>query len=140
MTAIAVTPTLSPTEKEGSIDSAIDEKLHLHDEELESSPEHPELVSLKAAALSDNVGDVYDNLRAIDLGADGKERPIGMLSSCLFTAIPSTDIPRRNGRRLCCSSDFPRRRSDSTHLHIPDVVSCSGIVLFRCGVGTNFRM
>lgn len=45
-------------------------------DELYDKPSKAPIVDLKAAALSSNVGDVYDNVRAIDLGADGKERPI----------------------------------------------------------------
>ncbi|KAI0089664.1 OPT oligopeptide transporter [Irpex rosettiformis] len=57
--------------KEGSIDSIIDEK------SLEAAPIHDApLVDLKTAALNDHVGEVFDDVRAIDLGQDGRERPI----------------------------------------------------------------
>ena len=83
MATIATTPILSEKDKkDGSTDSIIDEKLPF--DEKESGELQPEgLVDLKAVALSDDVGDVYDNVRAIDLGADGKERPIGTFSSLL---------------------------------------------------------
>lgn len=80
MAAIATTPVLSE-KKEPSEDSIIDEKLSISDNEIELAPGSAPLVDLHAAALSDKwVGDVYDNDRAIDLGMDGKERPIGASS------------------------------------------------------------
>ncbi|THG93602.1 hypothetical protein EW026_g7677 [Hermanssonia centrifuga] len=93
MATIAV-PSEFPLEKQGSRDSAMDEKLALDDRELESSihGDHP-IVDLKAAALSDQVGDVYDNVRAIDLGADGKERPIETDADYAVRLISLEDEP-----------------------------------------------
>lgn len=65
---------MAEEKKTSSVDSIIDEK------SLESPAHDAPLVDLKAAALNDQVGDVYDDVRAIDMGADGKERPIGELS------------------------------------------------------------
>ena len=63
---------MAEEKKSSSIDSIIDEK------SLEAPPLHDvPLVDLKAAALHDHVGEVFDDVRAIDLGQDGKERPIG---------------------------------------------------------------
>ena len=39
---------------------------------------------------SDLQGDVYDDIRAIDMGEDGKERPIGMIFSATLE-LPITD-------------------------------------------------
>lgn len=86
-------------------------------DELYDKPSKAPIVDLKAAALSSNVGDVYDNVRAIDLGADGKERPIGeeLHSHCDGSALltqryqrptwttPSDLSPLRTTRR-CPSS------------------------------------
>ena len=78
MTAI-LSDVLALKEKKSDVsgDSIVDEKLAIDDSELEVAHGDKPLVDLKAAALSDNIGDLYDNVRAIDLGADGKERPIG---------------------------------------------------------------
>lgn len=63
---------MAEEKKAGSIDSVIDEK------SLEAPPLHDvPLVDLKTAALTEHVGEVFDDVRAIDLGQDGKERPIG---------------------------------------------------------------
>lgn len=69
MADISATPVLNEKKRVDSVDSIIDEKLADHG----SDP----LVDMKTAALNDTVGEAYDNVRAIDLGADGKERPIG---------------------------------------------------------------
>ncbi|KAI0797406.1 OPT oligopeptide transporter [Irpex lacteus] len=62
---------MAEEKKAGSIDSVIDEK------SLEAPPLHDvPLVDLKTAALTEHVGEVFDDVRAIDLGQDGKERPI----------------------------------------------------------------
>ena len=76
MAAIATVPVLDHEKKAPSEDSVIDEKLSV-DDNIELAPGHAPLVDLRTAALSDKIGDVYDDVRAIDLGADGKERPIG---------------------------------------------------------------
>jgi hypothetical protein len=73
---IQVSPVLLD-EKKDPVESITDEKLVVDDHELEHVSGNGPLVDLRAAALSDNVGGVYDNVRAIDMGADGKERPIG---------------------------------------------------------------
>ena len=66
--------------KEPSVDSlVVDEKLAISDHEVELTAGNAPIVDLRAAALSDRVGDVFDDVRAVDLGADGKERPIGKL-------------------------------------------------------------
>ena len=77
------------SEKPRTSDSIVDEKASLKDHDLEPLDAGGNLIDLKAAALADDVGDVYDNLRAIDLGADGKERPIGM---CLLHSPLCIDI------------------------------------------------
>ena len=76
MDAISSVPVLKE-KRSASVDSVVNEKLAASDSELEVANGGKPLVDLKAAALSDNIGDTYDNVRAIDLGADGKERPIG---------------------------------------------------------------
>lgn len=81
---MADTPVLDEKKRADSVDSIIDEKLAEHG----SDP----LVDMKAAALSDNIGDVYDNIRAIDLGADGKERPIGTLISVAVRDVRLTAL------------------------------------------------
>ena len=63
--------------KSASDDSIVVEQLSPADKELESPLHDVPLVDLKTVALTDQVGDVFDDVRAIDLGADGKERPIG---------------------------------------------------------------
>jgi hypothetical protein len=74
---IQVSPVLLDEKKDPSAESITDEKLVVDDHELEYASGNGPLVDLRTAALSDNVGDVYDNVRVIDMGADGKERPIG---------------------------------------------------------------
>ncbi|KAF7799677.1 hypothetical protein EIP86_010917 [Pleurotus ostreatoroseus] len=93
MATIATTPILSEKDKkDGSTDSIIDEKLPFDEKEFgELQPEG--LVDLKAVALSDDVGDVYDNVRAIDLGADGKERPIETDTDYAVRLISLEDDP-----------------------------------------------
>ncbi|KAJ3522101.1 hypothetical protein NM688_g8924 [Phlebia brevispora] len=92
MATIATTPILEKDRKEGSVDSIMDEKLPMDDKE--SGEFHPDgLIDLKAVALSDDVGDVFDNVRAIDLGADGKERPIETDSDYALRLISLEDDP-----------------------------------------------
>ena len=69
--------------KGGSVDFA-SEKVPFDGPILESSAP---LVDLQKAALSDNVGDVFDDARAIDLGKDGKERPIGMCNYTIYLSF-----------------------------------------------------
>ncbi|EKM57186.1 uncharacterized protein PHACADRAFT_254776 [Phanerochaete carnosa HHB-10118-sp] len=75
MAAISTMPVLHE-KKAPSEGSIIDEKLSVQDDEIELAPGSTPLVDLRAAALSDKVGNVYDNVRAVDLGTNGKERPI----------------------------------------------------------------
>lgn len=63
--------------KSGSADSVVVQPLTPESKELESLQYDTPLVDLKTAALTDQVGDVFDDVRAVDLGANGKERPIG---------------------------------------------------------------
>ena len=93
MADITVAPVLLNDKKkrDSSVDSIIDEKILVSENELEHNGA---LVDLHAAALMDNVGDVYDNVRAIDLGADGKERPIGefAIRCAWFLELRSTTV------------------------------------------------
>ena len=79
MATIAVTPVYGHEKKASSDDdSIIDEKLRMNETGIDADANSEEINhELKAAALTEDVGEVYDNVRAIDLGADGKERPIG---------------------------------------------------------------
>lgn len=63
--------------KSASADSVVDDPLSPDSKELESYLHDAPLVDLKTVALTEQVGEVYDDVRAVDLGVDGKERPIG---------------------------------------------------------------
>lgn len=52
------------------------------------------------------VGDVYEDLRVIDLGDDGKERPIGNYSMPFFVRLADHLIVTSNCKRLEPSADF----------------------------------
>ena len=86
MATVTDAPVLTSKKRSGSIESYLDEKFPEAVKDVDESVEEVRIVDLKAAALSDDVGDVFDNVRAIDLGADGKERPIG---GSLSTGISS---------------------------------------------------
>lgn len=62
--------------KSASAESIVDEPLSPDAKEIESYLHDVPLVDLRTVALTDQVGGVYDDVRAVDLGADGKERPI----------------------------------------------------------------
>jgi hypothetical protein len=68
---------MSQEKKLSSVESIVNEKA------LESPVHDAPLIDLKTAALNDQVGDVYDDVRAIDMGEDGKERPIGNMNTKL---------------------------------------------------------
>lgn len=102
--------------KRGSdTDSVVDEKLtptYPADKEFARPDGHHDapLVDLKAAALSDQVGDVFDDVRAIDLGQDGKERPIGVFLVDTMDDICSTltSLFARDGHGLCRPTHLAR--------------------------------
>jgi hypothetical protein len=82
-------------EKRGSQTSFADEK----------GVHRPESVDL---ANAEEVGEVFaDGPRLIDLGDDGRERPIGVLPSIL--TIGHSNTTHRKRHRLCYSVDFARR-------------------------------
>lgn len=61
-----------------------------------------------AESILDDVGDVYEDPRQIDLDENGKERPIGesyLLSSHPLRSLRSLLLPR-NGHRRCYSPDI----------------------------------
>ncbi len=136
MAAITTTPAFSE-KKTASIDSIIDEKLPL--DENESGELHPDgLVDLKAAALSDDVGDVYDNVRAIDLGADGRERPIGTQSACynVYSAHHATETDADYAIRLISLEDDPTLPIFTLRMWFLSLgLSCFGAVLGQIFVG-----
>lgn len=74
--------------KDGSVDSVVVEKEPYEGNELEADVP---VVDLRKAALNDDIGDVFDDTRAIDLGADGKERPIGKFHS-LYNPLSNIDL------------------------------------------------
>jgi len=51
-------------------------------------------------------GNVYDDIRVIDMGEDGKERPIG--TSCVMSSNEPAKVIYRDGRRCCHTSYLPR--------------------------------
>lgn len=144
MADITATPVLGMDEKkhvrDDSVES-IDEKLH---GELEHVAGADPLVDLKVAALSDNIGDVYDNVRAIDLGADGKERPIGKplsLSPAItwLTYRTTTETSMDYAVRLISLEDDPSLPIFTFRMWFLSLgLSCFGAVLsqiFVCNTG-----
>lgn len=60
--------------------SSIDEKASFHDHDEKGGLSEKPIIDpdeLKHVVLERDVGDVFEGPRAIDLDADGKERPIG---------------------------------------------------------------
>lgn len=70
--------------------SVVDEKTSYHDEK--GSPK----VDEKHGDL-DHTGDVFEEVREIDLGVDGKERPIGMSTE---HSRPAATLMEYNKQRL----------------------------------------
>ena len=70
--------------------SPVDEKASIEDEKPAELPTLAGGLPLSEKLVLDgrlDVGDVYENVRAIDLGEDGKERPIGMCTHSLVLAM-----------------------------------------------------
>lgn len=113
--------------------SVIDEKHSINDEK--GSPRLED----KHAPL-DDAGDVFEEVREIDLGDDGKERPIGTsVSICSPRLLLTCRLIARDGPRLCHSSDLARGRSLSAHLDIPHDLPRNWSLLLRCCARTDLR-
>lgn len=104
-----------PHDAEHSKSSSIDEKLN---EKSDS-----------ASVVQSVHGDVYDDIRDIDIGEDGKERPIGM--SLFSTSMLHLTTTLRNRCRCRYPSYLPGRRPNTPRVHLPDVVPRSWAFLLR---------
>lgn len=54
-------------------------------------------------------GDVYDDIRAIDMGEDGKERPIGTVVAYLLKIFTYSCLTRRDRHRRRYTLNISRR-------------------------------
>lgn len=93
---------------EKSSSGSIDEKSSMKEDVKEEIPFETALpLSEKLVLDGMDVGDVYEKVRAIDLGSDGKERPIGVSSRCFVEPSEAESELGRNLGRLGSSSYFP---------------------------------
>ena len=91
-------PTLHNDSKEHSFEEKVPDRSNVD----EKSKTHEKVEAVGGILIdTDDIGEVYDSPRLIDLGEDGKERPIRKCSSletCFFAsdAITYTSMVNRN--------------------------------------------
>lgn len=116
-------------------DSFQERGLSFNDNEKINEKDANESVDL----TSDLPGDVYDDGRAIDLGANGKERPIGNVYYILALSGIHLLIPPRDRHRRCDTFNISRRRSLAASIYLSTMVSWSWSILLRRRTRPNLR-
>ena len=97
----------------------------------------------KAESIQE-IGEVYDDIRIIDLGEDGRERPIG--EPPLFRVADSVHVANihrldyRNRPGYCYPPYLSRRRPDASRLYIPHVVLGPWTCVLRRRPWADLRM